>query len=49
MTSGGFAMSNNADAIDAQPQLENPQFFDWMKSNTKLLFEPGTQYQYYEL
>ena len=46
MTSGGFLTESNRDAIDSQQGLDNNAFFNWMMDNSKLAFEPGTNYRY---
>lgn len=46
MTTGCFLTSNNRDAIDAEQQLNNEDFFNWMMDNGKFAFEPGTNFQY---
>lgn len=46
MTTGGWVVSGNRDAIDSQQQVTNDQFFHWMMDNATLTFEPGSQYLY---
>ncbi len=46
MTTGGWVVAGNRDAIDYQQNLSNDQFFDWMMDNATLTFEPGSQYYY---
>ena len=46
MTTGGWVVSGNRDAIDYQQDVSNTQFFNWMMDNATLNFEPGSQYWY---
>ncbi|OOG70617.1 serine hydrolase [Algoriphagus sp. A40] len=46
MTTGGWVVAGNRDAIDYQTNLTNDQFFSWMMDNATLTFEPGSQYYY---
>jgi CubicO group peptidase (beta-lactamase class C family) len=46
MTTGGWVLANDRDAIDSSPNLNNKQFFDWMLDNALLKYAPGTQYWY---
>jgi len=46
MTTGGWVINGNRDAIDSQQQFTNDQFFDWMMDNASLTFEPGSNYFY---
>lgn len=47
MTSGGFVTTTtNADPIAMQQALDQGAYFSWMMDNTKLAFEPGTDYRY---
>ncbi|MCR9085014.1 MAG: beta-lactamase family protein, partial [Cyclobacteriaceae bacterium] len=46
MTTGGWVVNGNRDAIDFQQQQTNAGFFDWMMDNATLNFDPGTQYWY---
>lgn len=46
MTTGGWVVAGNRDAIDYQSNLPNDQFFSWMMDNATLTFEPGAQYFY---
>lgn len=46
MTTGGWVIAGNRDAIDYQSTLTNDQFFTWMMDNATLTFEPGSQYFY---
>ena len=46
MTTGGWVVAGNRDAIDSQSTLTNDQFFSWMMDNATLTFEPGSQYFY---
>lgn len=46
MTTGGWVLSNDRDAIDSSPNLNNKQFFDWMLDNALLKHDPGTRYWY---
>lgn len=46
MTSGGWVINGNRDAIDYQQTLTNESYFDWMLDNATLNFEPGSQYWY---
>lgn len=46
MTTGGWVVNGNRDAIDYQQNVLNDQFFGWMMDNATLNFEPGTQYWY---
>ncbi|SMD42976.1 CubicO group peptidase, beta-lactamase class C family [Aquiflexum balticum DSM 16537] len=46
MTTGGWVLANDWDAIDSSPNLNNKQFFDWMLDNALLKYDPGTRYWY---
>lgn len=46
MTTGGWVLSNDRDAIDSNPAMNNKAFFDWMLDNTLLKHDPGTRYWY---
>lgn len=46
MTTGGWVLANDRDAIDSNPNLNNKQFFDWMLDNALLKHDPGTRYWY---
>jgi D-alanyl-D-alanine carboxypeptidase len=46
MTTGGWVLANDRDAIDSNPSMNNKAFFDWMLDNTLLKFDPGTKYWY---
>ncbi|MHA7130510.1 serine hydrolase domain-containing protein [Algoriphagus namhaensis] len=46
MTTGGWVVNGNRDAIDYQQQMSNTQFFNWMMDNATLNFDPGSQYWY---
>lgn len=46
MTTGGWVVAGNRDAIDYQQNLANAPFFSWMMDNATLTFEPGSQYFY---
>jgi CubicO group peptidase (beta-lactamase class C family) len=46
MTTGGWVVAGNRDAIDYEQQRTNAGFFDWMMDNATLNFDPGTQYWY---
>ncbi|GAA0877410.1 hypothetical protein GCM10009119_03780 [Algoriphagus jejuensis] len=46
MTTGGWVVNGNRDAIDYQQQISNEQFFHWMMDNATLNFEPGSQHWY---
>ncbi|MAN87018.1 MAG: serine hydrolase [Algoriphagus sp.] len=46
MTTGGWVVNGNRDAIDYEQQRTNAGFFDWMMDNASLTFDPGTQYLY---
>ncbi|WP_240510972.1 serine hydrolase domain-containing protein [Algoriphagus antarcticus] len=46
MTTGGWVVNGNRDAIDYKQEVSNKVFFDWMLDNATLTFEPGTQYWY---
>jgi D-alanyl-D-alanine carboxypeptidase len=46
MTTGGWVVSGNRDAIDYQQAVSNEQYFDWMMDFASLTFEPGSQYWY---
>jgi CubicO group peptidase (beta-lactamase class C family) len=46
MTTGGWVLANDRDAIDSSPNLNNKQFFDWMLDNALLKHDPGTLYWY---
>jgi CubicO group peptidase (beta-lactamase class C family) len=46
MTTGGWVLANDRDAIDSNPGLDNKAFFDWMLNNTLLKHDPGTRYWY---
>ncbi|EOZ96052.1 beta-lactamase [Indibacter alkaliphilus LW1] len=46
MTTGGWVLANDRDAIDSNSSMDNKQFFDWMLDNTLLKHNPGTRYWY---
>jgi CubicO group peptidase (beta-lactamase class C family) len=46
MTTGGWVVNGNRDAIDYQQNVTNKQYFDWMMDNATLTFEPGSNYWY---
>lgn len=46
MTTGGWVLANDRDAIDSNPSLNNKAFFDWMLNNSLLKYEPGQRYWY---
>jgi CubicO group peptidase (beta-lactamase class C family) len=46
MTTGGWVLANDRDAIDSNPNMDNKQFFDWMLDNALLKHDPGTRYWY---
>ncbi|TNF38907.1 MAG: class A beta-lactamase-related serine hydrolase, partial [Cytophagales bacterium] len=46
MTTGGWVVSGNRDAIDYEQGRTNAGFFDWMMDNATLNFDPGSQYWY---
>jgi CubicO group peptidase (beta-lactamase class C family) len=46
MTTGGWVLSNDRDAIDSNPAMNNKVFFDWMMDNALLKHDPGTRYWY---
>lgn len=46
MTTGGWVLPNDRDAIDSNPTMKNKAFFDWMMYNALLKFEPGTRFWY---
>lgn len=46
MTTGGWVINGNRDAIDFEQQQTNEGFFNWMMDNATLSFDPGTQYWY---
>lgn len=46
MTTGGWVLANDRDAIDSNPAMNNKQFFDWMMDNSLLKYDPGTRYWY---
>ncbi|GMQ30126.1 serine hydrolase domain-containing protein [Algoriphagus confluentis] len=46
MTSGGWVVAGNRDAIDYEQQRTNAGYFDWMMDNGILNFDPGSQYWY---
>ena len=46
MTTGGWVLANDRDAIDSNPTMNNKVFFDWMLDNALLKHDPGTRYWY---
>lgn len=46
MTTGGWVLSNDRDAIDSNPAMNNKAFFDWMLDNTLLKHDPGSRFWY---
>jgi CubicO group peptidase (beta-lactamase class C family) len=46
MTTGGWVLPNDRDAIDSNPGMNNTAFFNWMMDNAVLKFNPGSQYWY---
>jgi CubicO group peptidase (beta-lactamase class C family) len=46
MTTGGWVLANDRDAIDSSPNMNNKQFFDWMLDNALIKHDPGTRYWY---
>jgi CubicO group peptidase (beta-lactamase class C family) len=46
MTTGGWVLANDRDAIDSNPAMNNTAFFNWMMDNSLLKHDPGTRYWY---
>lgn len=46
MTTGGWVVNGNRDAIDYEQGRTNDGFFNWMMDNATLNFNPGSQYWY---
>lgn len=46
MTTGGWVLANDRDAIDSNPAMNNTAFFNWMMDNAVLKYNPGSQYWY---
>ncbi|MFN3997531.1 serine hydrolase domain-containing protein [Algoriphagus sp.] len=46
MTTGGWVLANDRDAIDFNPTMNNIAFFNWMMDNALLKHDPGTRYWY---
>lgn len=46
MTTGGWVVNGDRDAIDYEQQRTNEGFFNWMMDNATLTFNPGSQYWY---
>ena len=46
MTTGGWVLANDRDAIDSNPAMNNTQFFNWMMDNSLLKYDPGTRFWY---
>lgn len=46
MTTGGWVLANDRDAIDSNPNMDNKQFFDWMLNSALIKHDPGTRYWY---
>jgi CubicO group peptidase (beta-lactamase class C family) len=44
MTTGGWTVSGNRDAVDFQQNISIKEYFDWMINNVNLNFEPGSQF-----
>lgn len=46
MTTGGWVVNGDRDAIDYEQNRTNEGFFNWMMDNSSLNFDPGSQYWY---
>jgi len=46
MTTGGWVLANDRDAIDSNPAMNNTAFFNWMMDNSLLKFDPGIRFWY---
>ena len=46
MTTGGWVVNGDRDAIDYEQKRTNDGFFNWMMDNASLSFDPGSQYRY---
>lgn len=46
MTTGGWIVNGNRDAIDYQQNISNDNYFHWMMDNAYLSYEPGTRFWY---
>jgi len=44
MTTGGWTVSGNRDAVDFQQNISTKEYFDWMMDNVNLNFEPSSQF-----